>query len=156
MYVDGILARSFPQARFGKDCAGELVIGTSPVGKSNWSGQLKGLALYQQELTPTEILQHYRTWTRASGALRKRTRYRGIPVQGTCREHRSQRHPSWNRLVYSKALLTPAPAVPGTIPERVQTGTGILERYPYKHRWLHSSELLFLCLLVICTTDETS
>jgi VanZ family protein len=63
MYVDGNLARSFPQIRIGKQCAGKLVIGTSPFGKSNWSGQLKGLALYQQELTPAEVFRHYQTWT---------------------------------------------------------------------------------------------
>jgi VanZ family protein len=63
MYVDGNLARSFPGIRIGKECAGQLVLGTSPVGKSNWSGKLKGLALYQQELTPEEVVRHYQTWT---------------------------------------------------------------------------------------------
>ena len=63
MYVDGKLARSFPKVRIGDGCAGDLVIGTSPVGESNWSGKLKGLALYQHELTPTEVLLHYQTWT---------------------------------------------------------------------------------------------
>ena len=63
MYVDGNLVRSFPGIRIGKECAGKLVIGTSPAGKSNWSGQLKGLALYQQELTAEEVLRHYQTWT---------------------------------------------------------------------------------------------
>jgi VanZ family protein len=62
MYVKGKLARTFPKVRIGDGCAGELVIGTSPVGESSWSGQLKGLALYLHELTPTEILKHYQTW----------------------------------------------------------------------------------------------
>jgi VanZ family protein len=64
MYVGGILARSFPRVPIGQGCSGRLVIGTSPVGENNWSGLLKGLALYQQELTPGEVLQHYQTWTR--------------------------------------------------------------------------------------------
>ena len=63
MYVNGKLARLFPKVRVGDGCAGQLVIGTSPVGESSWSGKIKGLTLYQQELTPTEILQHYQTWT---------------------------------------------------------------------------------------------
>src|SRR5271156_2027119 len=50
IYVDGNLARSFPGVEIGKQCSGQLVIGTSSVGGSSWSGQLKGLALYQQEL----------------------------------------------------------------------------------------------------------
>jgi VanZ like family/Concanavalin A-like lectin/glucanases superfamily len=63
MYVDGKLVRSFPHVQIGEGCSGKLVIGISPVGGSNWTGQLKGLALYQQELTPTEVLQHYESWT---------------------------------------------------------------------------------------------
>jgi VanZ family protein len=63
MYVDGNLVRSFPGIRIDKECAGKLEIGTSPAGKSDWSGQLKGLALYQQELTAEEVLRHYQTWT---------------------------------------------------------------------------------------------
>jgi VanZ family protein len=63
MYVDGNLARSFPGIRVGKQCAGQLVLGTSPIGKSGWPGQLKGLALYQQELAPTEVFRHYQSWT---------------------------------------------------------------------------------------------
>jgi VanZ family protein len=63
MYVDGSLARSFPGIPIGMECAGELVLGASPTGKSIWAGQLKGLAVYQQELTPAEVLRHYQTWT---------------------------------------------------------------------------------------------
>jgi len=63
IYVDGTLAESFPRFRFGKDCAGQLVIGTSPVGNDRWSGQLLGLAIYGQELTPAQVVQHYDTWT---------------------------------------------------------------------------------------------
>jgi VanZ family protein len=63
MYVDGALARTFPQFRFGKDCSGRLVIGNSPVADNRWVGQLRGLAMYQGELAPAEVLQHYRTWT---------------------------------------------------------------------------------------------
>ena len=63
IYVNGNLARSVSQIRFGEDCAGELVIGTSPVGQSSWSGQLQGFALYQRELAPAEVLQHFHTWT---------------------------------------------------------------------------------------------
>jgi VanZ family protein len=63
MYVDGELARSFPGIRFGKECAGQLVLGTSPIGKGSWPGHLKGLALYHQELSSAEVLRHYQSWT---------------------------------------------------------------------------------------------
>ncbi len=63
MYVDGVLNRTFPQVRLGRDFAGQLIIGTSPVDDASWSGQLRGLAIYGRELTPTQVLKHYETWT---------------------------------------------------------------------------------------------
>jgi VanZ family protein len=63
IYVDGTLAESFPRFHFGNDCAGQLVVGTSPVGNDRWSGQLLGLAIYQRELTAAQVNQHYGTWT---------------------------------------------------------------------------------------------
>jgi VanZ family protein len=63
MYSDGALARTFSQARIAGDCAGQLVIGTSPVFDTPWRGQLKGLAVYGQELTPDQVRRHYETWT---------------------------------------------------------------------------------------------
>jgi hypothetical protein len=45
------------------DCTGQLVVGTSAVGNDTWSGELRGLAIYQGELTPAQVLHHYETWT---------------------------------------------------------------------------------------------
>ena len=63
MYVDGALARAFPGFRLGKDFTGQLVIGTSPVRPDGWPGQLKGLAIYDRELTAIQVAKHYKTWT---------------------------------------------------------------------------------------------
>lgn len=63
MYVNGALSRTFSQSRIGKDCAGQIVLGTSPVLDDSWAGQLRGLALYGQELTPDEVRHHYESWT---------------------------------------------------------------------------------------------
>jgi VanZ family protein len=63
IYVDGALAEAFPRFHFGNDCAGELVVGTSPVSNERWSGQLLGLAIYQRELTAAQAKEHYGTWT---------------------------------------------------------------------------------------------
>jgi VanZ family protein len=63
MYSDGGLARTFTQARIAGDCAGQLVLGTSPVFDTSWRGQLKGLALYSQELTADQVRRHYETWS---------------------------------------------------------------------------------------------
>jgi VanZ like family/Concanavalin A-like lectin/glucanases superfamily len=63
MYVNGVLAHTFPQFLLVKDFAGQLVVGTSPVAADRWHGQLRGLAIYGQELTAAEVLRHYETWT---------------------------------------------------------------------------------------------
>lgn len=62
-YVDGALAKNTPHFRLSAmDCAGQLVLGTSPVVNANWSGQLRGLAIYRQELTAAQVSQHFETW----------------------------------------------------------------------------------------------
>jgi VanZ family protein len=63
IFVDGALAESFPRFHFGNECAGQLVVGTSPVGNDRWSGQLLGLAVYERELTTAQANQHFATWT---------------------------------------------------------------------------------------------
>jgi hypothetical protein len=45
------------------DFTGQLVVGDSPVGPDSWSGQLLGLAIYDQKLTAAQVLQHYEAWT---------------------------------------------------------------------------------------------
>jgi VanZ family protein len=42
---------------------GQLVIGNNPVVDNGWQGQLRGLAIYNRELTPAEVMQHYVAWT---------------------------------------------------------------------------------------------
>jgi VanZ family protein len=63
MYVNGTLSRTFPQVRLGKYFTGQLVFGTSPVMDEGWPGDLRGLAVYGQELTAAQVLTHYETWT---------------------------------------------------------------------------------------------
>jgi hypothetical protein len=64
VYVDGALAVTAPRFRLSiKDLTGQLVLGTSPVVNDNWSGQLRGLAIYQQELTAAQVSRHFKTWT---------------------------------------------------------------------------------------------
>ena len=64
VYVNGNLARTSP--RFGlsmTDLTGQLVIGNNPIADNGWQGQLKGLAVYNRELTPAEVMQRYVAWT---------------------------------------------------------------------------------------------
>lgn len=63
IYVDGKLAESFPRFRLETDCTGQLVVGTSAADNYTWSGDLRGLAVYQRELNATQVLRHYEEWT---------------------------------------------------------------------------------------------
>jgi hypothetical protein len=64
-YVDGRLvltAVGFPLS--GQDLHGELVIANSARIESSWSGLLRGLAVYDECLSPTQVVHHYETWTK--------------------------------------------------------------------------------------------
>lgn len=64
VYIDGALARTvtpkFPL--FAQDFDGELVIASPPREQNNWSGLLRGLAFYDQALSPAQVFHHYVTW----------------------------------------------------------------------------------------------
>jgi len=63
VYIDGALTGStpkFPLSSQGFD--GKLVIGTLPRSDDSWSGLLRGLALYEHDLSPAQVLHHYNTW----------------------------------------------------------------------------------------------
>jgi hypothetical protein len=56
VYVDGSLVRRAPKFPLSnRDLSGELVIGGSPTTPYNWSGLLKGLAIYDRELSAAEV-----------------------------------------------------------------------------------------------------
>ena len=64
VYLDGVLVRTSSQFPLSsRDLDGELVIGTNSVDDDSWSGLLKGLAFYNHELFPAEVVGHYKTWT---------------------------------------------------------------------------------------------
>jgi VanZ family protein len=65
VYIDGVLARTAPVFPLSsRDFAGELIIANSPVVDNSWSGSLRGLAFYDRELTPAQVLHHNETWTK--------------------------------------------------------------------------------------------
>jgi hypothetical protein len=68
VYVDGALVKRSPSVRWSVvDFTGQLVFGTSAVVNDSWSGELRGLAIFNQELTTAQVLHHYETWTNLGG-----------------------------------------------------------------------------------------
>ncbi|MBS1858191.1 MAG: VanZ family protein [Acidobacteria bacterium] len=66
IYLDSALLRTARGFRItAADCSGRLVLGTSPVTDSAWSGQLRGIAVYDRELSREEVARHYWSWTRS-------------------------------------------------------------------------------------------
>lgn len=64
VYVNGALVRTSPRFGFSStDLTGQLVVGSHPLAGEGWRGQLKGLAIYNRELTAAEVLHDYDAWT---------------------------------------------------------------------------------------------
>ena len=65
IYVDSTLLKRVPNfAISSRDMTGQLVVGNAPSTTYNWSGHLKGLAIYDRELPPAEVSQRFAEWTR--------------------------------------------------------------------------------------------
>jgi len=64
VYIDGVVAKRAPQVRLSTQAfAGRLALGDSAEQGDSWSGQVLGLSTYNRELTATQVLEHYGTWT---------------------------------------------------------------------------------------------
>ncbi len=64
VYVAGALAGRAPQLRIPKGAfTGRILLGDSPLQPDSWFGQIRGLAIYDAELTARQTLQHYHSWT---------------------------------------------------------------------------------------------
>lgn len=68
VFVDGAFTKKYENFKLSsQDLTGRLIVGNSPVTTDDWSGELKGLALYDREVSVNEASQHFADWT--NGAL---------------------------------------------------------------------------------------
>jgi VanZ family protein len=66
-YVDGALRKTVPSFMLSsRDLTGQMVVGNSPSTSYSWSGQLKGLAIYDRELSPAQVSRGFEDWARGS------------------------------------------------------------------------------------------
>jgi VanZ family protein len=64
VFADGTQRSRFPKFTISRDeILGQIVIGNSPVGYDPWRGELRGLAIYANDLTASDALKHFRQWS---------------------------------------------------------------------------------------------
>ncbi len=64
-YADGTLLKRVPSFVISnRDWTGQFVIGNAPTTAYSWSGQMKGLAIYDRELSAAEVSQEFVDWTK--------------------------------------------------------------------------------------------
>lgn len=65
VYVDGSFVKRAQRPPISKqDLTGELVVGNAPSTTYSWSGLLKGIALYDRELSASEVSKSFLDWTK--------------------------------------------------------------------------------------------
>jgi len=63
IYADANLLKRVPNFILaGRDLTGQLVVGSNSSATFNWSGQLKGIAIYDHDLTVPQVSQSYSDW----------------------------------------------------------------------------------------------
>ena len=63
VYTNGKLLERFPGFTLSrKSMSGVMVLGTDPLHIDAWPGEIRGLALYTQELSATQAAENYRAW----------------------------------------------------------------------------------------------
>jgi hypothetical protein len=66
-YVDGTLVKRVPDfALSSRDLTGQFVVANHPTKAYSWSGQIKGLAIYDRELSAAEVSQSVVNWTKGT------------------------------------------------------------------------------------------
>ena len=64
VYIDGALVRAAPKFPLSsQDFDGELIVNGRPATWGALKGVFRGLAFYDQELSPAQVVHHYKTWT---------------------------------------------------------------------------------------------
>ncbi len=65
VYIAGRFAGMDSKLRIPKSAfTGQILLGDSPLQPDSWSGQVRGLAIYDAELNASQVFQHYDTWTK--------------------------------------------------------------------------------------------
>ena len=69
-YVNGTLAKISPLSGAWNDLTGRAVLANVPTANDSWSGEILGLAIYQYELTASQVTANYESWKTRSKPVR--------------------------------------------------------------------------------------
>jgi VanZ family protein len=65
IYLNGARTGNFAKrGRSANNLSGRLVLADSPQGRDGWPGQVLGLAMYGSQLTSSQVVDHYVSWTK--------------------------------------------------------------------------------------------
>lgn len=64
VYLDGVSNRDCARGDSWNNFTGRLVVANSPSASDSWPGKIRGMAIYDRELTQGEILEQYGNWTK--------------------------------------------------------------------------------------------
>jgi VanZ family protein len=69
VYLDGVLAKTDPISGISiNNFSGRLVVADSSRTSDGWPGEILGLATYNRQLTPAQVMRHYDSWTQSQPA----------------------------------------------------------------------------------------
>jgi hypothetical protein len=63
VFKNGKIIRWAQLKATGNEMSGQLLVGNSAIFSNSWSGTLRGLAIYDSALTPSQVWQHFVGWT---------------------------------------------------------------------------------------------
>ena len=67
LYIDGKIAGSDPKFHIRRSALyRQVVLGISPSTFDDWKGEVRGLAIYGEQVSPAEAAAHYAQWTKAT------------------------------------------------------------------------------------------
>jgi hypothetical protein len=63
LYLDATAVLSSDSfALSGRECSGKLILGAAAISHNNWNGDLLGIAIYNGNLTSSQVLRDYEAW----------------------------------------------------------------------------------------------
>jgi len=70
LYLDGVLRGDYPDTRFpaGAFPPGRLLLGNSPTGRNSWKGEILAVAVYERDLSASEVAGNHTAWANGTHA----------------------------------------------------------------------------------------